>query len=57
MYMTYCHVGSAACVSGLGYRVHQLTTDAKVTQFDVAVTVHENVGRFDVWENTNILTF
>ena len=36
----YRHVWPAACIPGLGYRVHQLTTDAKVTQLDVTLSVH-----------------
>lgn len=41
--VTYCHVWSASCISGFGDRVHQLTTDAKVTQLYVAVPVQEDV--------------
>lgn len=42
------HVRPAACISGLGYGIHQLATDAEITQLDITPSVHENVGRFDV---------
>lgn len=50
--ITYCHVRPAACVSGLGYGVHQLAADAKIAQFDIPLSVHKNVGRFDVCEHS-----
>lgn len=40
MVITYCHVGPAACISGLGYGVHQLTADAEITQLDITPSVH-----------------
>ena len=46
--VAYRHVRPAACVSGLGYGIHQLTADAEITQFDITFSVHKNVGRFDV---------
>lgn len=46
--VTYCHVWSAACISGFGDGVHQLTADAKVTQLYVAVPVQEYVWRLNV---------
>lgn len=36
----YCHVRPAACVSSLGYGIHQLAADAEVTQFDISPSVH-----------------
>lgn len=47
---SYCHVRSAASISGFGYGVHQLATDAKVTELNVAIPVQENVGWLYVWE-------
>lgn len=47
---THSHVRPAACVSGFGDGVHQLTADAKVAQLYVAVAVQEDVGRLDVCE-------
>ena len=47
------HIGPASGISGLSYGVHQLAADAKVTKLYVTVSVQENVGGFDVWEDMN----
>jgi len=47
---THRHVWSAPCIPGFGDGVHQLTTDAKVTQLYVAVPVQEDVWRLNVWQ-------
>ena len=45
---TYCHVGLTAGVHRLGNRVHQVTTDSKVTHLHLALGVDEDVGRLHV---------
>lgn len=52
--LTHRHVGSAASISALGNGVHQLTTDAKVTELDVAPSVQQNVGGFDVCKQNHL---
>lgn len=47
-YDAHSHVRSTASISGLGDGVDQLPADAKITQFNVAVSIQENVGGFDV---------
>src|SRR5271163_3043079 len=41
------HVALAANV-GLGYRCNQISTDSKVTDFNLASGVDQNVGWFDI---------
>lgn len=45
---THRHVGSTAGAAGLGLGVHEASADAKVAQFDLAFSVQEDVGGFDV---------
>lgn len=40
---SYCHIRSAACISGFGDGVHQLPADAKITQLNVACPVQEDI--------------
>lgn len=46
---THRHVGLTAGVHGLGHRVHQVATDAKVTHFHLALSVDENIGGLHIW--------
>ena len=46
---TYCHVWSASNLHGLGNGVHEASRDAKVTQLELTILTHENVGRLDIW--------
>ena len=48
---TYPHVGLAAGVDSFRHRVDQVAADAKVTDFDLACSLDENVRRFDVTVN------
>ena len=38
-FATYRHVGSASSISRFGYGVDKLSTDAKVTKFDIALFI------------------
>ena len=46
--LAYRHVGLAACIHGLGYRIDQVSADAKVTHLDLALCVDQHVGGLDV---------
>ena len=45
---TYTHIGARAD-KGIRNRVDQLARYAKVAQLHLAVLVHENIARLDVW--------
>ena len=46
--MTYGHIWSTASVSSLRDGIHQLTTDAEITEFNVSIGVQKNVRRFHI---------
>lgn len=45
---TYCHIWPTPGISCLGNGVHQLSTDAKVTELNIPTPVQKNIGRFDI---------
>ena len=45
---TYCHIWSAAHVHCLGDGVDELTSDSEIAQFELTITINENIGRFDI---------
>jgi hypothetical protein len=45
---TYCHVWPTPSISCLGNGVHKLSTDPKVTEFNISTSVQKNIGRFDI---------
>ena len=46
--MTYGHIWSTTSVSRLRNGIHQLTTDAEITEFNVSIGVQKNVRRFHI---------
>lgn len=48
----YSHVGIGA-YEGSSERGEQLDTDSKVTQLDLTMAIHQDVGRFDVYPVPN----
>lgn len=45
---THRHVGGTASTAGLGLGVDKASADTKVTQFDLTLSVQQDVGGFDV---------
>lgn len=45
---THRHVRPAPCIPRFGNGVHKLSTNAKVTEFNISISVQKNIGRFDV---------
>lgn len=45
---THRHVRPAPCISCFGNGVHKLSTNAKVTEFNISISVQKNIGRFDI---------
>lgn len=45
------HVRPAPCISCFGNGVHKLSTNAKVTEFNISISVQKNIGRFDISVN------
>lgn len=45
---THRHVRPAPCIPRFGNGVHELSANAKVTEFNISISVQKNIGRFDV---------
>ena len=46
--MTHRHKGSTASIPGESLGVHQTTTYAKVTEFDVTISIQQDIRRFHI---------
>ena len=45
---THRHVSSTAGTAGLGFGVNESSADAEVTEFDLAFSIQQDVGWFDI---------
>lgn len=55
--VTHSHVGSTAGAAGLGLGVDEASTDAEITEFDLTLSVKEDVGGFDVPVDDTVFLF